>query len=118
MPDNGLGAIHRNMAAFIAAKHAALVQAGHEVGAVLEAYAKANHPWTPQTGATDASTRGYVSEVTPRYVTVALTAGMDYNVFLELAHDGKWAWLYPAVEANADQIVGVVEKRMRIGAAL
>ena len=75
-----------------------------EIAAILEGYAKANHPWEPQTGATDTSTRGFIAEVTPKVITAVLTAGMEYNVFLELAREGKWAWLWPAVEANLDLI--------------
>lgn len=79
-------------------------RAMEEIAAILEGYAKTHHDWIPRTGDTDVSTRGFINEVTPKMISVALTAGMDYDVFLELAHEGKWAWLWPAVEENLDLI--------------
>lgn len=75
-----------------------------EIAALLEGHAKSNHPWKPDTGATDVSTKGFIAEATPLVITAVLTAGMSYDVFLELARDGKWAWLWPAIEANMDEI--------------
>ncbi len=80
-----------------------------EIAALLEGYAKSNHEWQPQTGNTDTSTRGFISEVTPQVITAVLTAGMGYDVFLELARNGQWAWLWPAVEANKDVIRAKLE---------
>lgn len=80
-----------------------------EIGLILEGYAKANHPWRDQTGATNTKIRGFISEVTPIMITTTLSAGMEYNVFLELAREGKWAWLWPAVEANLDLIKNKLE---------
>jgi hypothetical protein len=75
-----------------------------EIAALLEGYAKANHPWMPDTGNTDTSTRGFIAEATPKVITAVLSAGMAYDVFLELARQGQWAWLWPAVEENFDEI--------------
>lgn len=88
-------------------------QVMEEIAAILEGYAKSNHSWQPQTGATDTSTRGFISEVTPKVIEVTLTAGMSYDVFLELARDGKWAWLWPAIEANLDKIKQKLESITR-----
>jgi hypothetical protein len=79
-------------------------QVMEEIAAILEGYAKTHHEWHPDTGATDVSTRGFIAEVTPKMITAVLSAGMSYDVFLELARDGKWAWLWPAIEENMDLI--------------
>ncbi|MGL1399977.1 hypothetical protein ACSTI4_23555, partial [Vibrio parahaemolyticus] len=72
--------------------------AAQEIALTLQHYAQANHPWKMDTGATDLSTLGEVSEDLSAHVyTIVLSAGMDYDVFLELAHSGKWAWIWPAV---------------------
>jgi hypothetical protein len=84
-------------------------RAMEEIMAVLEGYAKTHHPWTPDTGATDVSTRGFIAAATPKIIIGILTAGMAYDVFLELAHDGKWSWLWPAIEANED----FIKKRLK-----
>jgi hypothetical protein len=75
-----------------------------EIAAILEGYSKSHHPWNPRTGATDTSTRGFIAEATPQVITAVLTAGMEYDIFLELSREGKWAWLWPAVEANMELI--------------
>ena len=80
-----------------------------EIAAILEGYAKSHHPWKDDTGATNTSIIGFISEVTPMTITATLSAGMEYDVFLELAHDGKWAWLWPAIEANLDLIKAKLE---------
>ena len=86
--------------------------AAGEIAALLESYAKTHHPWTPRTGATDASTRGFVAENSEKLILIVLTAGMDYDKFLELAHGGKWAWLWPAVIDNKTRIKQILQKRM------
>lgn len=89
------------------------IDAGDEIGHLLANYAKGHHLWRPITGHTDTSTVGGVEEVAMEYVLIALSAGMDYDVFLELARQGKWAWLMPAVEANKDNIMQIWERHLQ-----
>ena len=91
----------------------AALAAADEIAHLLEAYAKSNHLWKPQTGNTDNSTRGFVAAVTEDTITIVLSAGMSYDVFLELARSGKWAWLWPAVEANRERIREILAKHLR-----
>lgn len=94
--------------------HRRTVAAGDEIGHMLANYAKTHHPWTPRTGATDVSTQGGVYEQTREYVRVVLSAGMSYNVFLELARSGEWAWLYPTVQANQQNIMRILERHLAL----
>lgn len=95
----------------------ALIAAG-EIAALLEGYAKSHHKWgnpyskgyTP-TGATDVSTKGTVIDG-GEIIDIYLSAGMDYDVFLELARSGKWAWLWPALTANAGRIKAILVRRL------
>jgi hypothetical protein len=89
-----------------------VVKAGDEISHILANYAKTHHPWTPRTGNTDQSTIGYIAEITNEFVMVALSAGMSYDVFLELAHSGKWAWLWPAVVACKDDINACLKRNI------
>ncbi len=100
----GLDHVQRNLDLYYQGALRKAVVAMEEIAALLEGYAKANHPWQPRTGATDVSTRGFISEATPLVITATLSAGMEYDVFLELARDGRWAWLWPAIEANLETI--------------
>lgn len=105
MPLKGLAEVERNLDRWYRhGIYAKARQAMEEIAALLEGYAKTHHPWTPQTGHTDVSTRGFISEATPKVITAVLSAGVAYDIFLELARDGKWAWIWPAIEANRDMI--------------
>lgn len=100
----GQAEVERNLDKWYRGRLDAAVRAMEEIAVILEGYAKSNHPWKPDTGATDVSTRAFIAEATPKMITVVLSVGMAYDVFLELARDGKWAWLWPAVETNLDKI--------------
>mgnify|MGYP007112932799 CR=1 FL=1 len=100
----GLDDVQRNLERYYQGTLKRAAIAMEEIAALLEGYAKANHPWKPKSGATDVSTKGFIAEATPLVITAVLSAGMEYDVFLELARSGKWAWLWPAVEANLDNI--------------
>lgn len=89
-------------------------RAGDEIGHYLANYAKTHHLWTPRTGLTDVSTQGGVYKETREYVQVVLSAGMSYNVFLELAMQGRWSWLRPAVEASQQQIMSILERHLAL----
>lgn len=89
-----------------------VLEAAEVIATVLQEYAKAHHLWQPRTGDTTRSTRGRVAMQTREYVLISLTAGMDYDVMLELARNGKWAWLYPAVMALREEIVRIMGQRV------
>jgi len=56
--------------------------------------------WLDVTGRTQAGTHAYVDTHDRDHITVILTAETDYAKFIELAQDGKWAWLWPAIHEN------------------
>ena len=89
--------------------------AARQIAGELEAYAKGNHPWSVRTGNTNQSTKGTVVEPEENILEIVLSAGMDYDVFLELAREGKWAWLWPAIIANEDRIRLIFAEELRKG---
>ncbi len=91
----------------------AAVEAADEIAHLLADYAKGHHAWRPRTGATDASTKAGITEASRELVAIALSAGMDYDIYLEFARDGRWAWLWPAVEACRADIMRTFERRLR-----
>jgi len=108
----GLREAQQKLEAYAAGLKSGAILAAHEIAVLLEGYAKAHHPWTPRTGNTTNSIRGTVVEASDEIIRVVLSAGMDYDVFLELAHEGKWAWLWPAIVACKDQIKAILRKRL------
>ncbi len=87
-----------------------LRRAAADVALLLESYAKTHHDWVRRTGFTDASTMGTWAEAGQAGVDIVLSAGMDYDVYLELHDDGRWAWLRPAIEANAESMHAIVQR--------
>lgn len=106
----GTAGVVANLAAYLVAARAAYLAAAAEIAELLKAYALENHPWQNRTGDTEASIDAQIVDVTDLEIIIAVAAGMDYDVFLELAHGGNWAWLWPAVMANQDEILAIVAK--------
>jgi hypothetical protein len=73
------------------------------IGNLLVEYARTHHFWQSRTGATDASTQAEVL-LKGDLLEVVLTVGTDYARFLELARNGRWAWLWEAVSQNEGAI--------------
>lgn len=137
MEVTGLDTVLRNLGEYENKMLRAVVAAGEEIGALLENHAKTDHGDTPRaagyvypgggvkrfreggkgwgdvTGATNISTKGQVSEITRDFVMVALSAGTEYSVFLELARDGKWAWLFDSLVDNKDKIIQILARHLR-----
>jgi hypothetical protein len=112
MAVQGLEQAQRNLEVYARGLRSGALLAAHEIAALLEGYAKAHHPWSPDTGATDVSTKGTVAEVSDEMIRIVLSAGMEYDVYLEFAREGKWAWLWPAIVANKDNIRNILRKRL------
>ena len=111
----------RNVDRFQGNIEASVVKACDEIAAVLESYAKSHHKWgNPYskgyvpTGLTDQTTRGTWEQVRRDLYRIVLSAGMEYNVVLELARNGKWSWLAPAVEANQQVIINILSDNLRM----
>jgi hypothetical protein len=84
------------------------VVAMEQVTTALEGWAKAEHSYTDRTSNTTNSIRGFVAEATPQMVRGVLSAGMEYDVFLELARGGKWAFLLPVLERHKGDIEKII----------
>jgi hypothetical protein len=85
-----------------------------EVMTALEGWAKAEHSYTNRTSNTTNSIQGIIEEASAHLVRGVLSAGMEYDVFLELARDGEWAFLWPVIERHKDDILKIIEGRMKL----
>lgn len=108
--DRVLGNLHRYEAETI--QKAA--DAAGEIAELLEAYAKTNAPFTDRTGNLRASIDGTWSQVRGDVFRVVLSAGMEYAQFVELLHNGKYSYLWPAMNANLDRIHDIWQRRLSV----
>lgn len=79
------------------------------IAGLLTEYAKAHHPWQNRTGETERTTQAAITEVSAEIVRVTLSADTRAAEFLELAHDGKWAWLWPVLVACEPEIRAILK---------
>lgn len=86
----------------------------HEVMAALEGWAKSEHAYRDRTANNTNSIKGEVAEVSAEIVRGVLSAGMEYSAFLELAKEGKWAFLWPVIERHKDDILAIIQNRMKL----
>lgn len=87
--------------------------AAKAIAELLQEYARANHPWQNRSGKTEETTLGIVAEVSEELVLISLSAGMDYDVFLETARQGRWSWLWPAIDANREEIMRILRRHLQ-----
>lgn len=70
----------------------------------LESEAKINRPWTDRTSrARQGLTGSY--EVDSNEITIVLAHTVDYGLWLELAHEKRYAIIDPTITVNKDEIV-------------
>src|SRR5689334_21625761 len=82
----------------------AMKQVGLYWAAVLEAYAKENAPWTDQTGAARQSLHAWVEDLAKDTVTLFLSHGVKYGLYLEARFSGAYSVIWPTIEAHLDAI--------------
>jgi hypothetical protein len=106
-----LGIVFSNIDRFGNSLRRAGRKASDEIAILLEDYAKANHLWQPITGQTDATTETLIRESAGQ-IEITLSAGTPWAIFLEMAREGKFAWLWPAIEANQANIREILRRHL------
>jgi hypothetical protein len=74
----------------------------------LENYAKRNRPWQDQTHAAKLGLHAWV-DVMLDMIRIYLSHGVDYGMDLELKWSGKYAIIWPTIEAHLDDIRQSIE---------
>lgn len=111
----GRQTILRNIEIAGARFHEGAIEAADAIARLLESYARSHHLYHDRTANLTNSTRAFVEEVRDDLISIVLTAGMEYAVFLELGTERmgtKYAWLAPAVEENRTRIVQILRESM------
>lgn len=70
----------------------------------LQNYAREHRPWTDRTGHARQRLTG-TSERVPQGYQIALAHGVDYGIWLELAHEKRFAIIQPTIQAESPEIL-------------
>lgn len=71
----------------------------------IQAKMKLNRPWTDRTGMAKALLNAKVSQPNKNIVRITLAHGVDYGIWLELAHGKNYAIIAPTVRDEGPRIV-------------
>ena len=70
----------------------------------LEAYMKLNRPWTDRTNMAKAMLNSRVSQPGSNTIRITLAHGVDYGIWLELAHGKNWAIVKPTLDKQGPRV--------------
>lgn len=71
----------------------------------IEATMKQKRPWTDRTGLAKATLRARVSQPSKNIVRITLSHGVDYGIWLELAHGKNYAIIAPTVREEGPRVI-------------
>lgn len=84
----------------------ALLVYSETVAKEFESYAKANRKWTDRTGHARQRLTGYVEKLEGnKGFRICIAHGVDYGLWLELAHEKKYAILEPTVRIKTNEVL-------------
>ena len=72
---------------------------------VLENDARTRAPWTDRTGHARQRLTAYVTEIQPAVCEITVAHGVPYGIYLELAHEKRFATIMPAIQRNSTAIL-------------
>lgn len=76
----------------------------------MEGWAKENRPWTDRTGAARQRLKGSAYQIDKGY-RLEIAHGVNYGIFLELAHERRFAILEPTIQTvGKGQIMPAFER--------
>ena len=78
----------------------------------IEYKMKENRPWTDRTGMAKATLRTSVSRPSNNLFRITLAHGVDYGIWLELAHEKNYAIIAPTVREEGPRIVSDLDNLM------
>ena len=70
-----------------------------------ESYMKLNRPWTDRTNQAKVTLNTKVSQPNSHTVRITLAHGVEYGIWLELAHEKKYAIIGPTIDAKGTDLV-------------
>lgn len=84
--------------AYVAAIERGVAAIAQRYAAEVEAWMKDNAPWTDRTGNARQALYTEVNQVAGTMVELILAHGVEYGLWLEIRHAGRWAIVNPALD--------------------
>lgn len=78
----------------------------------LQEYMKANKKWTDRTGAAKRELKGLVSVPKEHQVQITLAHGVNYGIWLELAHEMNYAIVRPTILNKSGEVLDGLDMLM------
>lgn len=83
--------------------------------AEMQSWMQSNAPWTDRTGDARASLFATVYDDGGTIIQIRIGHGVDYGVWLEIAHGGRWAIIAPTVDHFAPIIGRDIQRMVNLG---
>lgn len=96
--------VQNNLKALPSKVNAAVGMYAKTASKTLENQAKQNAPWTDRTGHARQRLTGDANEVEKGW-QIELSHGVDYGIYLELAHEKRFAILQPTIISRSNEIL-------------
>lgn len=78
----------------------------------LQAKMKMNRPWTDRTGMAKAMLSARVSQPDTDTIRITLAHGVEYGIWLELAHEKNYAIIAPTIREEGPRMVSDLRNLM------
>lgn len=105
----GVDQVLANMLTYEGRVRAVALAIADYLAPAMEAYAKDNASWTDRTGNARQGLQGFVEDVSETIIDVYISHGVDYGKWLELAHAGRYAILWPTIQAHMPVVTRMLE---------
>lgn len=76
---------------------------------IIETAAKENAPWMDRTANARQSLHAYTERLSRDVVRLYLSHGVEYGVYLEIAHGGVYAIIWPTLEEHIPKIRAMLQ---------
>jgi len=109
----GMDKVFRNLDRYVDKMLGLIYMVAQNHAAEIEAFAKSTATWTDRTGHARQSLQG-TAQQNEIATILRLAHGVEYGKWLELANSGKYAIVYPTIEADVESFLDDVKEAIRL----
>lgn len=106
----GVEAMQQRMEAYAGQVLEAIQAVADYFEPVLESHAKQNAPWTDRTSNARQTLNSYSEALGREIVALYLAHGMEYGKWLEIRWSGRYAIIWPTIEAHLAEIGAMLQR--------